>query len=60
MRGRSFFDFLADESAVTSIEYALVASMIFLVIVVAVRSLGSNVSSNLWSNVANNLPSNPP
>lgn len=42
---RSFPDFLKDESGATAIEYALIASGIAMVIIVAVNSLGSALSA---------------
>ena len=46
--------FLRDERGATSIEYALIAGCIFVVIVAAIRSVGSNLSAQ-YTNVANNL-----
>jgi pilus assembly protein Flp/PilA len=37
--------FINDESGVTAIEYAMIAALIAVVIVAAVRSLGTKVSS---------------
>ena len=37
--------FLSDESGVTAIEYALIASLIALFIIVAVQSVGTHVST---------------
>lgn len=56
MRGRSLFDFLADERAVTSIEYALIASFIFLVIIAGVSAVGTKLSANYWGPVSSNWP----
>ena len=46
--------FKADNKAVTAIEYALIAALIAVVIVVAVSALGTNVSST-FNNVASEL-----
>ena len=37
-------NFINDESGVTAIEYALIASLIAVFIIVAVQSVGTNVS----------------
>ncbi len=37
--------FSADKKAVTAIEYALIAALIAVVIIIAVSTLGNNVSS---------------
>ena len=44
--------FLHDESGATSIEYALIASLIFLVILASVTALGGEVSG-LFTRTAN-------
>ena len=44
----------ADESAVTAIEYALIAALIAVVIIGAVTTLGGGVS-NTFSNVSSEL-----
>lgn len=41
----SIKNFITDESGVTAIEYAMIAALIAVVIVAAVRSLGTKVSS---------------
>jgi pilus assembly protein Flp/PilA len=41
----SIKNFINDESGVTAIEYAMIAALIAVVIVAAVRSLGTKVSS---------------
>ncbi|MGH6798418.1 MAG: Flp family type IVb pilin [Roseiarcus sp.] len=38
-------DFLSDESGVTAIEYALIASLIAVFIIVAVQLVGTQVST---------------
>ena len=47
-------DFLRDESGVTAIEYALIASLIAVFIIVAVQLVGTNVS-NVFTEVGNTL-----
>jgi pilus assembly protein Flp/PilA len=46
---RTLTAFFADRSAVTSIEYAVVASMIAVAILAGVSNLGSAVKSNYTS-----------
>jgi pilus assembly protein Flp/PilA len=50
-------DFLIDESGQDMVEYALVAALIGLVAISAVRGLGTTISS-AYSSVASNLTSN--
>jgi pilus assembly protein Flp/PilA len=45
------FALLADEQGATAIEYALIASMISIVILTAVSTIGSNLNS-IFNNVA--------
>lgn len=40
--------FLADRSGVTSIDYALVAGFVSVLIVVAVRSIGVNINAKFF------------
>ena len=47
-------DFLLDEQAVTSIEYALLAALIAMVCVAAVKTTGTNLSS-LYTDVCNKV-----
>jgi pilus assembly protein Flp/PilA len=47
-------EFLLDEQAVTSIEYALVAALIAMVCVAAVKTTGTNLSS-LYTDVCNKV-----
>ncbi|CAN5302769.1 hypothetical protein BH10PSE11_BH10PSE11_05700 [soil metagenome] len=42
---KTAIDFLRDETAATSIEYALIAAGIAIAIVTAVNSLGTNLGS---------------
>jgi pilus assembly protein Flp/PilA len=46
--------FLSDESGVTAIEYALIASLIAVFIIVAVQSVGTKVST-VFTEVGNTL-----
>ena len=46
--------FLTDESGVTAIEYALIASLIAVFIIVAVQSVGTKVST-VFTEVGNSL-----
>ena len=47
-------NFLRDESGVTAIEYALIASLIAVFIIVAVQLVGTNLS-NVFTEVGNTL-----
>ena len=47
-------NFINDESGVTAIEYALIASLIAVFIIVAVQLVGTNVS-NVFTEVGNTL-----
>ena len=47
-------NFLSDESGVTAIEYALIASLIAVFIIVAVQLVGTNVSK-VFTEVGNTL-----
>jgi pilus assembly protein Flp/PilA len=47
-------DFLSDESGVTAIEYALIASLIAVFIIVAVQAVGTQVST-VFNEVASTL-----
>ena len=47
-------NFLSDKSGVTAIEYALIASLIAVFIIVAVQLVGTNVS-NVFTEVGNTL-----
>jgi pilus assembly protein Flp/PilA len=47
-------NFLSDESGVTAIEYALIASLIAVFIIVAVQLVGTNLST-VFSEVGNTL-----
>jgi pilus assembly protein Flp/PilA len=46
--------FLSDEGGATAIEYGLLAALIGVVIIGAVKAIGTNMSANFQS-VANNL-----
>jgi pilus assembly protein Flp/PilA len=51
---RSMKNFAADESGVTAIEYALIASLIAVFIIVAVQSVGTKVST-VFNEIASTL-----
>jgi pilus assembly protein Flp/PilA len=46
--------FLRDDSAATSIEYALIAALIGIVIITGVKAVGTKLSTS-YSNLATNL-----
>lgn len=50
----TFVRFLQDDSGATAIEYALIASLIALVIIGAVTTLGTNMRTK-FNAIANNL-----
>jgi pilus assembly protein Flp/PilA len=45
--------FLADESAVTSIEYALIASLVSIAVIASVKGLSTKVSGTFNKSAAN-------
>ena len=49
-----FSRFVADQSGATAIEYGLIAGLISVAIIVAVRSVGTNLTSR-FNAVATNL-----
>jgi pilus assembly protein Flp/PilA len=49
-----FSRFMKDESGATAIEYGLIAALISVAIIAALKSVGSNLTST-FNNVANNL-----
>jgi pilus assembly protein Flp/PilA len=51
---KRFFRFWADQSGATAIEYGLLAALISVVIIGAVKLAGSNLST-MFTTVANNL-----
>ena len=51
---RRIFQFWTDQSGATAIEYALLASLIAVVIIGAVKAVGSNVST-MFTSVSTNL-----
>ena len=51
---RSIKNFAADESGVTAIEYALIASLIAVFIIVAVQSVGTQVKT-VFNEIASTL-----
>jgi pilus assembly protein Flp/PilA len=50
-----FLKFFRDESGVTSIEYALIASLIAIVMITAVQTVGTRVVSATFAEVGNAL-----
>jgi pilus assembly protein Flp/PilA len=50
----NFQRFLSDESGATAIEYGLIAAGIAIVILIAVNSVGTNLSS-VFNNIAGNV-----
>jgi pilus assembly protein Flp/PilA len=44
----------ADDSGATALEYSLIATFVFLVIIASLRAIGTNLSS-VFARVANNL-----
>jgi pilus assembly protein Flp/PilA len=48
-----FKRFLADESAVTSIEYALIASLVSIAIIAAVKGVSTKVSGTFNKSASN-------
>ncbi|MDP7242590.1 MAG: Flp family type IVb pilin [Rhodospirillales bacterium] len=58
MRFRDLWDrLIGDESGVTALEYALIASLIFLVIVASVQLMSGNVT-DLYNTIANAVSDN--
>ncbi|HXY59110.1 MAG TPA: Flp family type IVb pilin [Methylocystis sp.] len=51
-----FGTFLADENGVTSVEYGLIASLIAIAALVAIKSVGGHLKLT-FGDVANNLSS---
>lgn len=49
-----FSKFLKDESGATAIEYSLIAALIGVAVIAAVKKLGTTLSSK-FSNIASNL-----
>jgi pilus assembly protein Flp/PilA len=47
--------FMRDERATTAIEYALIGALIAVVIVGAVRSVGSAIQAKFYGPISNNL-----
>ena len=58
MRFRDLWDrLIGDESGVTALEYALIASLIFLVIVASVQLMSGNVT-DLYNTISNAVSDN--
>ena len=51
---KKFRSYLRNESGVTAIEYGIIASLIAVVIIAAVTTLGTDLS-NIFNTVAENL-----
>ena len=47
-------NFISDESGVTAIEYALIASLIAVFVIAAITTVGQNVST-VFTEIGNNL-----
>jgi len=47
--------FLHDKKAATSMEYALIGSLIAVVIIGAVRAVGTNLQAKFFGPISNNL-----
>jgi pilus assembly protein Flp/PilA len=50
-----FRRFLADQRGTSAIEYCLLAMFLSLAIIAGARSIGSNMSTNMYGPIANNL-----
>jgi pilus assembly protein Flp/PilA len=51
---KKFASFLNDESGATAIEYGLIAALIAVVIIAAVRTIGTNLNTT-FTNIGSNL-----
>ena len=51
---KKFFKFLKDEEGVTAIEYGLIAALIAVAIIIAVTTVGGNLS-NVFNYIAGKL-----
>ena len=51
---KRFIRFLRDEAGITALEYALIAALIAMVIVLAVTTVGDK-AANLYNSVANDV-----
>ena len=47
--------FWQDKSGATAIEYALIAGFVSIIIVVAVRQVGTNLNTTFFAKVAGNI-----
>lgn len=52
---RYFHKLLADGKGTTAMEYAMIASLISIIIVISVMSIGSTISSQFFGPVSNAL-----
>jgi pilus assembly protein Flp/PilA len=50
-----FRKFRADQRGTTAIEYCLLATFLSLAIIAGARSIGSNISTNMYGPIAGNL-----
>jgi pilus assembly protein Flp/PilA len=48
-------NFIQDDDGVTAIEYGLIAALIAVVIIAAVKLIGTNLDAN-FDNIATNVP----
>lgn len=51
---KNLIRFMKDEEGATAIEYGLIAALIAVVIIIALRALGGNLN-NTFTNVSDNL-----
>jgi pilus assembly protein Flp/PilA len=56
---KKFMDFLKDEDGVTSVEYAVMAALIALVVIAGATFLGNQVN-NTFNTIGNEVPGNAP
>ena len=50
-----FRKFLADQRGASAIEYCIIAMFLSLAIITGARSIGSNMSTNMYGPIATNL-----
>jgi pilus assembly protein Flp/PilA len=50
-----FRKFLADQRGTSAIEYCIIAMFLSLAIITGARSIGSNISTNMYGPIATNL-----
>lgn len=49
---RLFIRFAGDESGVTAIEYGLIAALIVIIIIAALKTIGSTIAANFFGPIA--------